>query len=80
MVVVAAGVLPAAVAVGVLVVALAMLVESFGRDVWWLWLRRGLHRELGRGLGRGLPGGSGPVAGALRRPVVAVATGRRRAE
>jgi phosphatidylglycerophosphate synthase len=65
MVVVAAGVLPAAVAVGVLVVALAMLVESFGRDVRWLWRRRGPR----------------PVAGAGRRmPVLAVATGRRRAE
>ncbi|MDX5460543.1 MULTISPECIES: CDP-alcohol phosphatidyltransferase family protein [Micromonospora] len=35
--VVAAGVLPRPLAVAVLLGALAMLVESFGRDVGWLW-------------------------------------------
>lgn len=36
----AAGVLPPAATQAALVVALAMLAESFGRDVWWLWTRR----------------------------------------
>ena len=36
----AAGVLPPAVTGAALVVALALLAESFGRDVWWLWSRR----------------------------------------
>ncbi|WFE33978.1 CDP-alcohol phosphatidyltransferase family protein [Micromonospora sp. WMMD975] len=38
--VVAAGVLPAPLAVAVLAGALALLVESFGRDVFWLWRHR----------------------------------------
>ncbi|ADU06903.1 CDP-alcohol phosphatidyltransferase [Micromonospora sp. L5] len=38
--VVAAGVLPRLLAVAVLLGALAMLVESFGRDVAWLWRHR----------------------------------------
>ncbi|WP_089156790.1 CDP-alcohol phosphatidyltransferase family protein [Micromonospora sp. NBS 11-29] len=38
--VVAAEVLPVPLAVAVLVGALALLVESFGRDVWWLWRHR----------------------------------------
>jgi len=37
---VVAQVLPAAVNLTALVVALALLGESFGRDVWWLWRRR----------------------------------------
>jgi phosphatidylglycerophosphate synthase len=40
--VVAAGVLPQPVAVAMLAAALALLVESFGRDVGWLWRRREL--------------------------------------
>jgi phosphatidylglycerophosphate synthase len=36
----AADVLPAAVARGALVVSLALLAESFVRDVWWLWAHR----------------------------------------
>ena len=40
LVVVASGVLPRPVAFAVLVAALALLVESFGRDVAWLWHRR----------------------------------------
>jgi phosphatidylglycerophosphate synthase len=36
----AADVLPHRVAVTVVGVALALLAESFGRDVWWLWRRR----------------------------------------
>jgi phosphatidylglycerophosphate synthase len=34
------GVLPAAWSAGLLVGALALLAESFGRDVWWLWQSR----------------------------------------
>jgi phosphatidylglycerophosphate synthase len=40
LVVVAAGVLPAAVADAALAVALVLLAESFGRDVWWSWSHR----------------------------------------
>lgn len=36
----AAGVLPTAVAAALLVLALALLAESFGREVWWLWAHR----------------------------------------
>ena len=36
----AADVLPSAVTTVALVVALALLAESFGRDVWWLWSNR----------------------------------------
>jgi phosphatidylglycerophosphate synthase len=35
--VVAAGVVPRGVGYAALAVALALLAESFGRDVWWLW-------------------------------------------
>src|ERR1700761_8756125 len=41
LVVVAARILPAGVNDALLIFALAMLTESFGRDVWWLWRRRG---------------------------------------
>ena len=40
LVIAAAGVLPSGVSRILLAVALAMLVESFGRDVWWLWRHR----------------------------------------
>ena len=36
----AAGILPPALSQALLVIALALLAESFGRDVWWLWTRR----------------------------------------
>src|SRR5262245_24999433 len=36
----AAGVLPLSVTRAALAVALALLSESFGRDVWWLWRHR----------------------------------------
>lgn len=45
LVVVAAGVLPRPVALAVLTGALALLVESFGRDVGWLWRRRPTRRR-----------------------------------
>jgi phosphatidylglycerophosphate synthase len=35
-----AGVLPRALTAAVVLIALALLGESFGRDVWWLWRRR----------------------------------------
>ena len=34
------GLVPAALTEALLVVALALLAESFGRDVWWLWRTR----------------------------------------
>jgi phosphatidylglycerophosphate synthase len=37
----AAGVVSTGVSTVLLAVALALLAESFGRDVWWLWRRRG---------------------------------------
>jgi phosphatidylglycerophosphate synthase len=37
----ASGVVPATVSRILLAVALAMLAESFGRDIWWLWRQRG---------------------------------------
>jgi hypothetical protein len=37
LIVVTAGVVPRAVAVPALVVVAALLAESFGREVWWLW-------------------------------------------
>ncbi len=36
----AAGVLPAVLVDAALVVALALLAESFGHEVWWLWRHR----------------------------------------
>lgn len=43
-----AGVLPRPATVGVLAVALALLTESFGHSVWWLWRHRRLgDQELG---------------------------------
>jgi len=36
----AAGVLPGWLVTAALLVALALLAESFGRDVWWLWAHR----------------------------------------
>ena len=40
LVIAASGVAPLAVSRSLLAVALAMLAESFGRDVWWLWRHR----------------------------------------
>jgi phosphatidylglycerophosphate synthase len=54
----AAEVLPPALTRAVLVVALALLAESFGRDVWWLWRHR---RAAGRRVApapRRVPGGA----------------------
>jgi phosphatidylglycerophosphate synthase len=41
----AAGVLPRALTQALLVAALALLAESFGRDAWWLWRRRHSVRD-----------------------------------
>jgi phosphatidylglycerophosphate synthase len=41
----AAGVVPSWLTTAGLLVALALLAESFGRDVLWLWRRRTLERE-----------------------------------
>ncbi|HET9858833.1 MAG TPA: CDP-alcohol phosphatidyltransferase family protein [Nocardioidaceae bacterium] len=40
----AADVVPYELMTALLVVALALLVESFGRDVWWAWRQRSLER------------------------------------
>jgi phosphatidylglycerophosphate synthase len=46
----AADVLPLALTQAALVVALALLAESFGRDVWWLWRNRhASHRGVAAG-------------------------------
>ncbi|SDP45701.1 Phosphoglycerol transferase MdoB [Nakamurella panacisegetis] len=59
---VASGALPRPAAVVVVLLALTLLTESFGRDVLWL----GRHRRPGSG--RAQPGGaSGPVASRSRR-------------
>ena len=54
----AAGVLPATLVQILLLAALALLAESFGRDTWWLWRRR--HAAPGPvpepGAGRSEPG------------------------
>ncbi len=43
----AADVLPPALTEAALVIALALLAESFGRDVWWLWRHRhATHRRV----------------------------------
>ncbi|MFF0366071.1 CDP-alcohol phosphatidyltransferase family protein [Micromonospora sp. NPDC005087] len=59
----AAGVLPEPWTTLVLVVALALLVESFGRDVAWLWQRRPVSR-------RGLPVPAAPAPAAALAPTV----------
>ena len=41
----AAGVLPRALTQALLVAALALLAESFGRSAWWLWRRRHAARD-----------------------------------
>ena len=72
----AAQVLPSALATAALGVALVLLAESFGRDVWWLWSHR--RREASRpraGAGPALaddrPAGPGRGRGG-RRAVIAV--------
>ena len=50
----AAGVLPRALTQVLLVAALALLAESFGRDTWWLWRRRHAARVQRRPLRTGI--------------------------
>ena len=52
----AADLLPPLLTRAALVIALALLAESFGRDVWWLWARR--HAS-GRSGGLAVAGGAG---------------------
>ena len=51
----AADVLPLALTQAALVVALALLAESFGRDVWWLWSHRHAAHAESRRLRRERP-------------------------
>jgi phosphatidylglycerophosphate synthase len=44
--IIATGVLPTRVAGVILAVAMALLAESFGRDVWWLWRNRAGRRHV----------------------------------
>jgi phosphatidylglycerophosphate synthase len=48
----AAEVVPLRVSQVALACALALLAESFGRDIWWLWARRGDHVAVERTPGR----------------------------
>ena len=68
----AANVLPIALTQTLLVGALALLAESFGHDVWWLWSTQGgtqaLVREPG-GPKLGLPVPPAPQPGRCRRTV-----------
>jgi hypothetical protein len=59
LVVAAAGVLPEPVTLFALLLAAALLLESFGRDVLWLWQRRALAapapQMAATGAGSGVP-------------------------
>ncbi|MGZ4304616.1 MAG: CDP-alcohol phosphatidyltransferase family protein [Solirubrobacteraceae bacterium] len=75
----AAGFLPPAITVGALVVALVLLAESFGRDVWWLRSnRRGLQPRLTVGRrptsGRGTDNPVGSGRGRVRKSIALVVT------
>lgn len=65
----AAGVLPGSGTALVLVVALALLVESFGRDVGWLWRHRPARPAPPRRPGAASPVGARPSP--VRRELVA---------
>jgi phosphatidylglycerophosphate synthase len=74
----AAQVLPAALMEAALAVALVLLAESFGRDVWWLWSRRAeASPRSGGGAGPALDGGlpAGPRRGRARAVIGALLTG-----
>jgi len=75
----AAGVLPPALTQAGLVAALALLAESFGRDVWWLWSHRHVtHSRLevvaDRALGLTVAAHPVPRRGRVRTGVAAVLT------
>jgi phosphatidylglycerophosphate synthase len=66
----AAAVLPQALADAALAVALALLAESFGRDVWWLWGRRAeapLRSRPGSAPAAPAAGADGPTGPGPRR-------------
>ena len=74
----AADVVPQALTRAALVAALALLSESFGRDVWWLWSRRHVtHRRpaavANRARGRAASH-TGPGRGRVRASIAAVLT------
>jgi phosphatidylglycerophosphate synthase len=75
----AADVLPVALTRAALVAALALLAESFGRDVCWLWSRRhGAESPVAAGadpaLALGAPTPSGPARGRVRTGVARALT------
>jgi phosphatidylglycerophosphate synthase len=77
----AAAILPPALTRTALVVALALLAESFGRDVWWLWTdRRAAQPALATSGGGTLsdalsaPAGPGRERGRIRRGIAVVLT------
>jgi len=63
-----ADVLPPALTRAALAAALALLAESFGRDVWWLWRHRHMARP------EGVPGAAAAPRGRARAAVAAVLT------
>jgi phosphatidylglycerophosphate synthase len=67
-----AGVLPSPVVTATLIASLALLVESFGRDVGWLWLRRTVRSGHGAGAGAGSSAGFRLAAGMAGRPRLTV--------
>jgi phosphatidylglycerophosphate synthase len=68
----AAGVLPRALTQVALAAALALLAESFGRDVWWLWSRR--HATGSRAAGGADAAHAGPSRGRVRTSIAVVLT------
>ncbi len=68
----AAGVLPRPLTQITLAAALALLAESFGRDVWWLWRRR--HATHGRVAGRADAAHAGPSRGRVRTSIAVALT------
>lgn len=75
----AADVLPRALTQAALVVALALLAESFGRDVWWLWSHRhARHRRMAavleRDLGLAASAHADPGRGRVRTGIAVVLT------
>jgi phosphatidylglycerophosphate synthase len=69
----AADVLPSALTQAALVVALALLAESFGRDVWWLWTHRHATDSCG-GLAVAVAADAGASRGRVRTIGAAVLT------
>jgi phosphatidylglycerophosphate synthase len=72
----AADILPPAVTGAALVVALTLLAESFGRDVWWLWSNRQPQPTpvAGPTAGPAVGTPAGPGRGRVRTSIAAVLT------